>query len=226
MTEALRAVLIDLDGTLLDTAADLAIAANATLAEMGLAPVAQDDVREFVGQGLAVLVRRCLARSLAREPEPALLDAAQARFPSHYLRHNGAHARPFPGVVEGLEAMRASGLRMACATNKPSAFSEPLLERSGLRAYFHVVSTSDRAGARKPDPAVFLHACRELDVAPAQACVIGDSDNDGAGARAAGCRFLLVPYGYREGRQLQDIECDAVVATLAEAAARIAGEGP
>jgi phosphoglycolate phosphatase len=214
-----RAALIDLDGTLLDTAPDLAAAAAATLVELGLVPVPPAQVRDFVGQGLAVLVERCLRASLGREPAPALLAQAQAGFAPHYERLNGGAARVYPGVVEGLEAMRAAGLRLACATNKPLRFAEPLLERTGLHRYFDALATSDLAGARKPDPGVVLYACRALGVAPGEACVIGDSDNDGAAARAAGCRFLLVPYGYREGRELRDIACDAVAATLLEAAA-------
>ncbi len=220
--DAVRAALVDLDGTLLDTAPDLAAAANATLAGLGLAIVAPEAVREFVGQGLAVLVRRCLASSLGRAPDDELFEKAQARFAMHYEEQNGTASRPYPGVVEGLTAMRAAGLRLACATNKPLRFADPLLARTGLRKYFDIVATSDLAGARKPDPAVFLYACRALGVTPAQACVIGDSDNDGAGARAAGCRYLLVPYGYREGRQLREIACDAIVDTLLEAARAIA----
>lgn len=213
-----RAVLIDLDGTLLDTAPDLAAAANAMLAELGLSAIEPARVRDFVGRGIAVLVRRALAAALGREPEAALLERAQALFAAHYERENGRAARPFPGVLEGLAAMRAQGLRLACVTNKHSRFTRPLLAATGLDRFFDAVVTSDMAGARKPDPAVFLHACRLLEVAPAETCAIGDSANDAEGARAAGCTFLLVPYGYREGRSLDEIACDGVVASLAEAA--------
>lgn len=213
-----RAALIDLDGTLLDTAPDLAAAANAMLGELGLARVEPGRVRDFVGRGIAALVRRALEASLGREPEAALLERAQALFAAHYERENGRAARPFPGVVEGLAAMRAQGLRLACVTNKHSRFALPLLATTRLDRFLDAVVTSDMAGARKPDPAVFLHACRLLGVAPAEACAIGDSANDAEGARAAGCRVLLVPYGYREGRALSEIACDGVVASLAQAA--------
>jgi len=213
-----RAALIDLDGTLLDTAPDLAAAANATLAELGrpLLPVAV--VRDFVGQGIAHLVRRSLEASTGAAAADALFDAACARFGEHYARLNGAAAQPFEGVLEGLADMKAMGLRLACVTNKIARFTEPLLVASGLRGSFDAVVTSDQAGARKPDPAIFLDACRRLGVPPGEACVIGDSANDAEGARAAGCRFLLVPYGYREGRGLREIESDGIVATLREAA--------
>lgn len=212
-----RAALIDLDGTLLDTAPDLAAAANATLLELGLAALPPERVRDFVGKGLAHLMHKALAEALGRAPEAALEERAREALSRHYAQFNGQASRPFPGVVEGLAEMRSRGLKLACVTNKLMAFTAPLLERTGLRASFDAVVTSDLAGARKPDPAVFLHACRELAVTPAEACVIGDSDNDGDAARAAGCRFLLVPYGYREGRRVEDMKCDGVVSTFLEA---------
>lgn len=216
-----RAALIDLDGTLLDTAPDLAAAANAMLGELGLPLLDPELVREFVGKGLAVLVRRALQASLGKAPDAAAASHAEAIFLPHYERLNGACARIYAGVIDGLEAMRGQGLRTACVTNKLLRFTEPLLARTRLRGYFDAVVTSDLAGARKPDPAVFLHACRLLAVAPEDAAVIGDSDNDGDAARAAGCRFLLVPYGYREGRRVEEIRSDGVVATLLEAAKRL-----
>jgi len=216
-----RAALIDLDGTLLDTAPDLAAAANATLAELGRAPLAGETVRDFVGKGIAHLVRRALDAGAATPADEGVFEAACRRFAEHYARLNGAASRPFDGVVEGLAEMRAMGLRLACVTNKIARFTDPLLEKSGVRRFFDAVVTSDQAGARKPDPAIFLEACRRLGVLPGEACVIGDSANDADGARAAGCRFLLVPYGYREGRGLREIESDGIVATLREAAKQL-----
>jgi phosphoglycolate phosphatase len=215
------AALIDLDGTLLDTAPDLAAATNATLAELGLQPLGEEAVRDFVGKGLTVLVRRALEAASGKLPGAAALNRAEEIFAGHYERLNGAAARVYPGVIEGLERMRALGLRTACVTNKLLRYTQPLLARTKLTGYFDAVVTSDLAGARKPDPAVFLYACRLVGAAPDEACVIGDSDNDGEAARAAGCRFLLVPYGYREGRQVAEIRCDGVVKTLLEAAERV-----
>lgn len=214
-----RAVLVDLDGTLLDTAPDLAAAANATLEGLGLAPVDPAAVRDFIGKGVSFLVRRSLETSLGRAPEPRLMMRAQARFTKHYERLSGAASQPFPGVAEGLEAMRAQGLAIACITNKLMRFTVPLLAKAGIARHIQAISTSDTAGARKPDPAMVLHACKLLGVQPAQACVIGDSDNDGEAARAAGCRFVLVSYGYREGRRLDEMQCDARVDSRVEAAA-------
>jgi phosphoglycolate phosphatase len=213
-----RAVLVDLDGTLLDTAGDLAAAANATLAEFGLALLPESTVRDFIGRGIAHLLRRCIETSSGAAVEEAFFERALERFGLHYERLNGSAATPYPRAVEGLERMRDAKLPLACVTNKAARFTLPLLERAGVAALFDAVVTSDQVARRKPHPDPFLHACLRLGAAPANAVVIGDSANDAEGARAAGCRVLLVPYGYREGRALSEIDCDGVVATLADAA--------
>jgi phosphoglycolate phosphatase len=214
-----KAVLLDLDGTLLDTAPDLAQAANRTLAELGLRELPESQVRDFIGQGIAMLVRRCLEASSGRAPDDALFESALARFAVHYERVNGNSSVPYPGVREGLAAMRAGGLRLACVTNKAARFAVPLLAARALDEYFDAVVTSDQAGSRKPSPGPFLVACERLGVSPQEAAAIGDSANDAQGARAAGCApVLLVPYGYREGRDIRGIECDGIVASLFQAA--------
>jgi len=190
---------------------------NAMLAGQGLAPLPEPTVRDFIGQGIARLVERSLVAAGLALP-CATLEPALRSFGAHYARLNGRASRPFPGVPEALERMRAASLKLACVTNKAAAFTAPLLEKAGLARHFDAVSTADQAGARKPDPAPFLHACRLLGVAPAEAVAIGDSANDADGARAAGCRVLLVSYGYSEGRDVRSIESDGVVASLQAAA--------
>jgi phosphoglycolate phosphatase len=216
----IKAVLLDLDGTLLDTAPDLAAAANAMLAEQGLRPLPASEVRDFIGRGITHLVERCL--QAAGLPLPcARLESALRSFGAHYARLNGHASRPFPGVPEALDRMRAASLRLACVTNKESAFTAPLLDKTGLAPYFDAVVTADQVAARKPHPGPILHACKALAVAPPEAAVIGDSANDAQAARAAGCRVLLVSYGYSEGRDVRGLASDGVVATLGEAAERL-----
>jgi phosphoglycolate phosphatase len=212
-----RAVLLDLDGTLLDTAPDLAAAVNAMLAEQGLDSLPEQVVRNFIGRGITRLVERSLVAAGLPLPCERLEHALRA-FGAHYARLNGKASRPFPGVVEALERMHAANLKLACVTNKASAFTTPLLENTGLAPLLDAVVTSDQVGARKPDPAPFLHACKRLQLTPAEAVVIGDSANDAEGARAAGCKVLLVTYGYSEGRDVRELDQDGVVATLTEAA--------
>jgi phosphoglycolate phosphatase len=212
-----KAVLLDLDGTLLDTAPEIAAAANAMLADQGLAPLPAGVVRDFIGRGIPHLVERSLqAAGLALPCER--LEGALVSFGAHYRRLNGSSSTPFPGVLDALERLRAARLRLACVTNKASAFTAPLLEKTGLAPFFDSVVSADQVGTRKPHPGPFLHACRMLSVAPSEAAVIGDSANDAEAARAAGCRVLLVSYGYSEGRDVRTFDSDGVVASLGEAA--------
>jgi len=187
------------------------------LAELGLAPLPSATIRDFIGGGIVRLVERCL-QAAGPPLACARLEPALRSFGTHYARLNGRASRPFAGVPEALERMRAASLRLACVTNKAGAYTAPLLEKTGLARYFDAVVTADAVGARKPRPEPFLQACRGLGAAPAEAAVIGDSANDAEGARAAGCPVLLVSYGYSEGRDVRALGADAVVASLGEAA--------
>jgi phosphoglycolate phosphatase len=187
------------------------------LADQGLAPLPASTVRDFIGSGIPRLVERCLQAAGMALP-CARLEGALASFGAHYRRLNGSSSTPFPGVLDALVRMRASGVRLACVANKAAAFTAPLLEKTGLAPFFDSVVTADQVGTRKPHPGPFLHACRVLSVAPSEAAVIGDSANDAEAARAAGCRVLLVSYGYSEGRDVRTLDSDGVVASFAEAA--------
>lgn len=208
-------MLLDLDGTLLDTAPDLAAAANALRAERGLAPLAEREVRDMVGDGIEALAARALGLASAGAE-------AAARLRAHYARANGQRSRPFPGVAEGLARLRGAGLGLACVTNKPGEFARPLLAATGLAAFLDaVVTPEEAAGARKPAAGPFLAACRALAVSSAEALAIGDSENDVLAARAAGLRVWLVPYGYRRGRDVHALGADGIVESLRHAAEAI-----
>jgi phosphoglycolate phosphatase len=214
-----RAVLFDLDGTILDTAADLAAAANAMLAQVGRATLLEAQIRDYIGRGVQNLVTRSLEATggaSAREASDAL-----AAFERHYLAGIADRTRPYAGVLEGMEALARAGIPMGCVTNKAARFTEPLLERTGLMRFLQVVVSGDTVANKKPHPEPMLHAAAKLGVAPAEALVVGDSLNDVASARAAGCPVVVVPYGYREGLALEALGADAVVATVEEAARSI-----
>ena len=216
---AVKAVLIDLDGTLLDTVLDLHAAANAMLRDLGHAEVTVAAVRSYVGRGIPNLVKRCLAGCLDAADDPAAPPAdALALFRQHYAACNGGQAVVYPGVREGLAALRAKGLRLACITNKAEAFTLPLLAQTGLGGCFDVVVCGDTLPRSKPDPMQLICVCGHFDLKPHDMLLIGDSINDFKAARAAGCPVFLVPYGYNEGHDVREIECDAIVATLADAA--------
>ena len=207
-----QSVTFDLDGTLLDTIADLAEGCRLMLAEIGEPPRTQDEVHSFVGKGLAVLVERCLTHD--RPPSAERLQQAIESFKRHYAVVNGRFTQIYPGVLDGLAAWKASGVRMGVVTNKPGMFTETLLERMGLAEYFDVVVCGDTTAHKKPHPEPILHACRLFDVRPDRNLHIGDSQNDIQAARAAGCPAFAVPYGYNEGAPVDSADCDALVSDL------------
>ena len=213
-----QAVLLDLDGTLLDTAPELTDAAADMLAELGLQPVAAAQVRDFIGKGIPHLVGKTLQASLGRAPDEHRLGAGLESFLLHYEKRNGRTATAYPGVREGLAVLRAAGYRLACVTNKAARFTDPLLQAAGMRDFFSAVVSGDTVAKKKPAPDLLLLACERLGVTPARALMIGDSANDALAARAAGCAVLLVPYGYSEGVDVQTLDCDGIVASLLRAA--------
>ena len=210
-------MLFDLDGTLLHTSPDLAVAANLALAECGLPAVEQGRIETFVGKGIDVLVQRCL-REVCQPDSGALFDRLRQAFMRNYEQGNGLHASFYEGVVDGLDAFRAAGLRLGVCTNKSARFTLPLLERFELSHYFDVVVSGDTAPRKKPDAAPMLWACEVLALPAHAVLMIGDSDNDALGARAAGCPVWLVPYGYHGSEPVRNIDCDGIVSTLLEAA--------
>ncbi|RAP63541.1 phosphoglycolate phosphatase [Achromobacter sp. HZ01] len=220
---AFRAALLDLDGTLLDSIPDLAFAANAMRVELGMSPLREDVVATFVGKGVDNLVRRSLAGSLeSADPEPAEFDRARAAFYRHYHLVNGEKAQVYPGVIDGLKQLREQGLKLAVVTNKPTEFTLPLLQRTGLAGFFDAVVCGDTCARRKPDPDQVLHACDLLGVTAPQAVTIGDSLNDAQAGRSAGTQVLVVPYGYNEGKDVRELDVDGIVDTLVDAAQWVA----
>ena len=218
----IKAVVIDLDGTLLDTAPDLAHAAELMMAELGMPQVPLATIKTYIGNGVSRLVKRVLTGSMDAEPDAQLFARAYPIYQKHYGAHVSLHSRPFPGVVEGLQALRAMGVHMACITNKAEVFTLPLLRDTGLLDYFELVLSGDTLPKRKPDPLPLLHACQHFGVEPGELLLIGDSLNDTQAARAAVSPVFCVPYGYNRGRPVAELDLDAVVPSLLEAAKLIA----
>jgi phosphoglycolate phosphatase len=218
LARGIAAVMLDLDGTLLDTIPDLAAAAERMLTGLGLPPCSQEEIRTFVGKGIPNLVERCL-RASAGEARAADLQArALALFQDVYFEESGRRSSVYPGVLEGLAQFRAMRLRLACVTNKAERFTLPLLEQKGLASWFELVVSGDTLARKKPDPMQLLHICGAFGLAPASVLLIGDSVNDALAARAAGCPVVCVSYGYNEGEDVRNLDCDAIVDSLSEAA--------
>ncbi len=216
---AVGAVLLDLDGTLLDTVLDLHAAANGMLYDIGRAGVAVEDIRAYVGRGIPNLVKRVLAGALEAADDPTPPPAAAlSSFKRHYAHFNGRCAAPFPGVMTGIAALKAKGLPLGVITNKAGAFTLPLLERTGLLPFMEVVVSGDQLPRPKPDPMPVIWACGRLNVSPADTLLIGDSVHDFKAGHSAGCKVFLVPYGYNEGQDVRGLGCDAIVDSIEIAA--------
>ncbi len=216
--QGIRAAIIDLDGTMVHTAPDFQVAINRMRDELGLAPLDIDTIIEFVGKGSENLMRRVLGVDFDADGVEQRFAQAMAAYQRHYLEINGDYSAVYEGVHEGLAAMKQHGLRLACVTNKPIAFARPLLDKTGLAAYFEIVYGGDSLPKKKPDPLPMLTVCRDFALDPSQVVAIGDSSNDAEAARAAGCRSLTVPYGYNHGKPVQSIDSDGIVASLQVAA--------
>lgn len=212
---SVKAVMIDLDGTLLDTAMDLATAANLTLEDLGLSKVDPETIKTFIGKGVLNLMTKTYIASAGSAPED--FDPVMEIFEKHYDSVVSKESHPYPGVVEGLEAMKAAGFRLACITNKVARFTIPLLKDTGLYDFFEIVLSGDSLPKKKPDPLPLLHACEHFGIKPPEMLLIGDSINDVQAARAAGCAVFCVPYGYNEGMDVRELDSDALVESLLDA---------
>lgn len=208
---SLQAAIVDLDGTMVDTLGDFVAALQGMLDDLGLPHVDRAFIERTVGKGSEHLLRQTLAH-VGGHGVP--FEQAWDRYQSHYLAINGQHSALFPGVVEGLQALRAAGLPLACLTNKPLSFTRPLLAAKGIDGYFSAVFGGDSFERKKPDPMPLLKTCEALGTPPARTLMLGDSANDAQAARAAGCPVVLVTYGYNHGEPIRAVDADGFVDRL------------
>ena len=230
------AAIIDLDGTMVDTMDDFVRAINLMLAEMlpdalPQAPqLSREVVERMVGKGSENLIKSVLDHLAAQYgralfatdnvattnalQKSAFFDAAFASYQKHYLAINGQQAPVYAGVFEGLQALRATGLKLACLTNKPLVFAQALLKLKGLDGFFSHVFGGDSFEHKKPDPLPLLKTCEALGTHPARTLMIGDSSNDAESARAAGCPVVLLTYGYNHGKPVRALDADGFMDSL------------
>lgn len=218
------AAIVDLDGTLIDTLGDFAAALNFMLRDLHYAPVSRADIEPLVGKGSEHLVAQVLARQHHTRKITHTLGAgyiqvaAQTSYQRHYARINGQFSSVYPGVLEGLQLMRAAGLSMACVTNKPGVFARALLSSKGLDFFFSHVFGGDAFAHKKPHPMPLLKACEAMGARPARTLMVGDSSNDAKAAQAASCPLALVTYGYNHGEPIGTVPALAHWARLDEVA--------
>jgi phosphoglycolate phosphatase len=212
-------VMFDLDGTLVDSALDLTVAVDQMLQALGRRPVGEAQVRQWVGNGAQMLVRRALtgeSHSAAEAVDAELFQTAYELFLSAYTQSNGRYSRLYPGAAALLGHLRRAGVPLALVTNKPIAFTLPLLKTLQIEHYFDPVLGGDSLAKKKPDPLPLLNVLNTLGCPPERALMVGDSRNDVAAARAAGCPVICVSYGYNHGEPVANGSPDRVVDNLAE----------
>jgi phosphoglycolate phosphatase len=209
----ISAIVIDLDGTMLHTSPQLCEAANRMLRDMDYTPVSQELLASYIGNGISWLVKRALTGDMHATPDVALYDHALPIFEKHYTELL-LQSKPFDGVIEGLDAMKAAGYRLGCITNKVERYTLPLLEGVGLAKYFDIVLAGDTLPEKKPHPLPLLHAANFFNIPFERLLLIGDSLSDTVAARAAGCPVFCVPYGYNHGEPVETLDQDAVIKNL------------
>jgi len=209
-------ILIDVDGTLVDSVPDLAYCVDAMMEQLGRPSCGEAQVRNWVGNGVERLVRRALSGTLDGEPPEADFARAYPLFLDLYSRNTSKRSCLYPGVREGLDMLKAAGYPLGCVTNKAAQFTEPLLRDLGVHDDFSIVISGDTLPRKKPDPEPLLHAAGFFGVAPQSSLMIGDSISDVRAARAAGFKIVCVSYGYNHGVDIRDARPDAVVDSLSD----------
>ena len=203
-------IAFDLDGTLVDTLPDLHTATNLTLNDLGYDPVSPDLVRQHIGQGIEYLLLE-LFKDLGIQIEATDLNNIAQQFRAHYARHVCDDSELFPGIEHVLKTLQHRGLKMACLTNKSELFTGPILNKLGIRSYFQEVICGDTLEKRKPDPLPLRVLASRFGVDTRHVLMVGDSKTDTACARNAGAPVVCVPFGYRSGMALSDLDCDAIL---------------
>ncbi len=209
-------ILIDVDGTLVDSVPDLAYCVNEMLKQLGIPERDEQSIRHWVGNGVERLVKRGLINALDGEPDQALYEKALPIFRELYAVNTSVRSHLYDGVLEGLDYMQAAGYRLGCVTNKAAEFTRPILRDLGIADYFEVTICGDDTPRKKPDPLPLLTAAEKLSVKPENSMMIGDSQSDVKAARAAGFSIICLSYGYNHGEDIRDFNPDAVIDSFTE----------
>jgi len=211
-----KAIVLDLDGTLVDTRYDFLVALNQMLDDFQLPHIDDGFVAITIGKGSPYLVEQTLRHVSGISPEKALQEQAYESYLRHYANINGVYSRLYPDVVDTLEMLSMRGYALACLTNKPSKLAGPLLMKMGLLSHFKCVFGGDAFSKRKPDPLPLLRTCETLGVQPKDVIMVGDSVNDAQAARDAKAAVALVRYGYNHGNPIEEVDADFYLNSLKE----------
>lgn len=209
-------ILIDVDGTLVDSVPDLTFCVDEMMKALGRPVHGEARVRNWVGNGVERLVRRALVGQLDGEPSDEDFEKAYPIFLDLYAANTSKRSRLYPGIREGLDYLKSKGYRLGCVTNKAAQFTVPLLTDLGVAGDFSIIVSGDTLPQKKPHPAPLLHAAKFFGVEAAQALMVGDSVSDVKAARAAGFQIVCMSYGYNHGDDIRKSNPDAVIDALTE----------
>ncbi|OOZ80155.1 phosphoglycolate phosphatase [Solemya velum gill symbiont] len=209
-------ILIDVDGTLVDSVPDLAYCVDEMMQQIGRPPHGSEKVRDWVGNGVERLVRRALVGRLVGEPADEDFEKAYPIFLDLYAENTSKRSSLYDGVAEGLEYMKSAGYRLGCVTNKAEQFTLPLLADLGIADRFEVTICGDTLAKKKPDPMPLLHAAEFFGIEPANALMLGDSISDIKAARTAGFQIICMSYGYNHGEDIRNYDPDLVIDSMVE----------
>ncbi len=211
-----KLVLIDLDGTLVDSVPDLAYCLDEMMSRLGLQPWGIDKARGWVGNGVDRFVKRGLTDTLWDDPTDELFANARSIFMALYAENTSGRSALYHGVVEGLDYLKSAGFKLGCVTNKAAGFTVPLLKDMKIHDYFEIIVSGDTTPKKKPDPMPLLYAAEKMGEAAEDCLMVGDSMHDVEAARNAKFQVVCVPYGYNHGIDIREAKPDAVIDSLAE----------
>ena len=211
-----KLIMIDVDGTLVDSVPDLAYCVDQMMIELGMKERGEKKVRHWVGNGIPKLVERALTDDLEASPTKEVFDVAYPIFLGLYADNTAARSCLYDGVKEGLDYLKSKDYQLGCVTNKAEQFTHPLLKTLGIFDDFKIVISGDTLAKKKPDPLPLVHAASYFNISPQECLMLGDSVSDVKAARAAGFSIICMSYGYNHGNDIADESPDLVIDSMSQ----------
>ena len=209
-----KLIMIDVDGTLVDSVPDLAFCVDQMMIELGLQLCGEERVRNWVGNGIPKLIERALIDKLDKESISKVYEVAYPIFLKLYSDNSAIRSRLYDGVKEGLDYLKPKGYLLGCVTNKAEQFTNPLLKKMGIYNDFRLIISGDTLDKNKPDPLPLLHGTNFFNMQPNECLMLGDSVSDVRAARAAGFDIICMSYGYNHGNNIEDENPDLVIDSM------------
>ena len=211
-----KLIMIDVDGTLVDSVPDLAYCVDQMMIELGMKERGEKKVRHWVGNGIPKLVERALTDDLEASPTKEVFDVAYPIFLELYADNTAARSCLYDGVKDGLDYLKSRDYQLGCVTNKAEQFTHPLLKTLGIFDDFKIVISGDTLAKKKPDPLPLVHAASYFNISPQECLMLGDSVSDVKAARAAGFSIICMSYGYNHGNDIADESPDLVIDSMSQ----------